>query len=168
MNKKELKNKIEDLKQQFNQQLEEFKKEVDSTKPITRMQPILVQSYFYLDDFGNIDYSTWDAGSVDFFRYRTGNCFKTEQEAGDYKENILTKQALKDLALELNDGVEIDWNDIYSDKFFLYISKNVLSLGSTTLNNYLGTVYCLSEDFLTIAKYRIGEEKLIKLIKSGV
>lgn len=56
-------------------------------KNFIKWQPILGQHYFYLDDSGIIRCVKWDYDDADTFRYNVGNCFKTEQEAEDYKEN---------------------------------------------------------------------------------
>lgn len=171
MNKQEIENKIEALEKQ----LEELKKKVNSPEGIkrdVRRQPILGQYYFYLDDSGVIRSIEWHYDDEDLFHFNTGNCFKTEQEAEEYKENLLTKQALKDLALELNNGVEICWENYEQSKFSIYYNgyhfANELKLDSADCYTEIGQVYCLNTDFLSIAKDRIGEEKLIKLIKSGV
>lgn len=141
-------------------------------------QPLYTRSAFRLEGKkGEVCKYKCDDGSIithnyddeDIFRFNIGNCFKTEQEVEEYKENLLTKQALKDLALELNNGVEIDWDDYKLTKYCIFIScVDVLYLHSVNSNKHLGQVYCYDKDFLTIAKDRIGEEKLIKLIKSGV
>ena len=170
MNKKALENKIEALEKQ----LEKLKKEVNSPefegiKKGVRQKPEDGEEYLFIDSFGEIYHNDWCGDYQDLFRYNTGNCFKTEQEALDYKENLLTKQALKDLALELNNGVEIDWHDFYQEKYRIFSVGNAyLESDYTGQNTDIGQVYCLDENFLTIAKDRIGEEKLIKLIKSGI
>lgn len=143
--------------------------EFDEVKKGGRWQPIFGQRYFYLDDGGVIRCVEWHYDDEDKFHFNTGNCFKTEQEAEEYKENLLTKQQLKDLALELNNGVEIDRKDIEQEKYYIYFDHRTLNIQQTCvyLSHYLD-VYCLNNQFLTIAKDRIGEEKLIKLIESGV
>lgn len=170
MNKQEFENKIEALEKQ----IKELKKEVnspefDEVKKGVRWKPECGVVYFYLKHDGYIGSTHWGIEDTDLFRFNTGNCFKTEQEALDYRENILTKQALKDLALELNNGVEIDWEDEEQPKFNIYYNYGRNLLSSQWL--YVvktQDVFCLNNQFLDIAKERIGEEKLIKLIKSGI
>lgn len=173
MNKQQILEQIDELKQK----IEELEKEVnspdfDEVKKGVRQKPKVGERYFYVDSCGSIDYEFWQETETDLFRFNTGNCFKTEQEAEDYKENLLTKQALKDLALELNNGVEIDWNDYSVTKYYIYFkeSQDLLFYDGRDCCDYLKNlnVYCLNSDFFKIAKDRIGEEKLIKLIKSGV
>ena len=175
MNKQQILEQINELKQK----IEELEKEVNSPefegiKKGVRQRPKIGERYFYVDSCcvdscSGIDYVFWQETKTDLFLFNTGNCFKTEQEAEEYKENLLTKQALKDLALELNDGVEIDWGK-HNPKYFIYLTKQgeLLDQSYNIYDNCNTKLYCLSEKFLDIAKERIGEEKLIKLIKSGV
>lgn len=170
MNKQEIENKIKALEKQ----IEELKKEVNSPefegiKKGVRQKPKCGVVYFYLKHDGYIGSTHWGIEDTDLFRFNTGNCFKTEQEAEEYAENLLTKQQLKDLALELNNGVEIDWHDFYQEKYRIFSVGNAyLESDYIGQNTDIGQVYCLDENFLGIAKERIGEEKLIKLIKSGI
>lgn len=171
MNKQELIEQIDELKQR----IEVLEKEVNSPefeeiKKGVRQMPEMNKKYFYIDGSGCIVSEIWTNSSPDLFRFNTGNCFKTEQEAEDYKENLLTKQVLKDLALELNNEVEIDWNNDGQYKYYLAYSQkdNKFFLSCATTYQVLEQVYCLDETFLNIAKDRVGEEKLIKLIKFGL
>ena len=171
MNKQELLSKINELEKQ----IEDLKNQVNSTefegiKKGEREMLKYGECYYIIGDNGSIYSIEWLNSAADLFRFKTGNCFKTEQEAEEYKENLLTKQALKDLALELNNGVEIDWEGYKQEKYYIYY----LNYKEKCLNQYYSytvqqaCINCLDENFLTIAKDRIGEEKLIKLIKSGV
>lgn len=170
MKKQELLSKIDEMEKQ----LAELKNQVNSIefegiKKGIRQIPQAGDSYWYVAEDGIILQTIWRDRSSDFFRFSTGNCFKTKQKAKRFKENILTKQALKDLALELNKGVAIDWDNYNLTKYCIFIScVDELYLHSINSNKHLGQIYCYDKDFLTIAKDRIGEEKLIKLIKSGI
>lgn len=170
MNKQQILEQIDELKQK----IEELEKEVNSPefegiKKGVRQMPEYGKKYFFVNSRGYIDYKFWEKIETDLFRFNTGNCFKTEQEAEEYKENLLTKQALKDLALELNDGVEIDWDDDNQPKFYINYYSLSMELSQDFSKTIRGTdIVCLNKNFIDIAKARIGEEKLIKLIKSGV
>lgn len=171
MNKQQILEQIDELKQK----IEELEKEVnspefDEVKKGVRQKPECGVVYFYLKHDGYIGSTHWGIEDTDLFRFNTGNCFKTEQETKDFKENLLTKQALKDLALELNNGVEIDWDYYYQLKYYiLYNNKfKTLSIDFDRNHQCSSKIYCINPNFLDIAKDRIGEEKLIKLIKSGV
>lgn len=128
-------------------------------------------TYYFIDDEGHClkDYDA--AKEEDNFRYFIGNYFKTEQEAEEYRDNLITKQKLKDLALRLNKGVELNWADTSQFKYFIkLLRENKDFLDSDYIVTFvdLGQVYCLDKDFLNKAKQEIGEDKLIKLIKSGL
>lgn len=170
MNKQQILKQIDELKQK----VEELEKKVNSPefeviKNSTRWKPECGVVYFYLKHDGYIGSTHWGIEDTDLFRFNAGNCFETKQQVEEYKENLLTKQALKDLALELNEGVEVDWDKYKLTKYCIFIScVDELYLHSINSNKHLGQVYCYDKDFLTIAKDRIGKEKLIKLIKSGV
>ena len=169
MNKQQILEQIDELKQK----IEELEKEVNSPefegiKKGVRQMPKKGEVYYFVDSAGYVSHTYWAGGEDDLFRFNTGNCFKTEQEAIDFKENLLTKQQLKDLALELNNGVKIDWEDENQVKYHLCYDCFGLDFDTTYSYIDLGEVYCLNASFKTIAKDRIGEEKLIKLIKSGV
>lgn len=170
MNKQEFENKIEALEKQ----LEELKKEVnfpefDEVKKGVRQKPECGVVYFYLKHDGYIGSTHWGIEDTDLFRFNTGNCFKTKQEVEEYKENLLTKQALKDLALELNNGVEIDWDNENQYKYQIYFDYCTSRLSQCWVTQSPDfNIYCLNSDFIRIAKDRIGEEKLIKLIESGI
>lgn len=169
MNKQELQNKIKNLEKE----LAEVKSQLDSVedegiKKVVRQMPKDGDKYYYINDEGIINYTYWINDNIDLFRFNTGKCFKTKQEAEEYKENLLTKQALKNLALELNNGVEICWNNGQNKYCIAYYGSKCLSIFQTLLQKDIGQVYCLDENFLDIAIDRIGEEKLIKLFKSGV
>lgn len=170
MNKQEILEQIDELKQKIEQIEKEVKSNKDEeAKKGVRQMPEYEEKYFFVDSCGNIDYKFWKETETDLFRFNIGNCFKTEQEAEDYKENLLTKQQLKDLALELNNKVEIDWGKC-NPKYFICLSKagEFLDQCYNIYDNCNTSLYCLDENFLQLAKDRIGEDKLIKLIKSGV
>lgn len=107
---------------------------------------------------------------VDNYHYISGNYFKTEWQALDYRDNVLIKQQLKDLALELNRGAQLRWDDQYQTKYYIhyYEKQNQLCLNDTTVGHSIGGIYCLDKYFLQIALKQIGEENIIKLIKSGI
>lgn len=126
--------------------------------------------YYFINNEGMVSMGIEQHRPLDDFRYNSGNYFKTDEQAKDFRENILTKQALKDLALELNNGVELNWQNTNQKKYFIYYENQDCKLyrDFKFLSQSIGQVYCLNINFLQTAKERIGEQKLINLIKSGV
>lgn len=170
MNKQQILEQIDELKQK----IEELEKEVnspefDGIKKGVRQMPKKGEVYYFVNSAGYVSHTYWTGYEEDIYHFNTGNCFKAGQEAEAYKENLLTKQALKDLALELNNGVEIDWKSGKQDKHYLYLDHQTNALSMYWVRaEQDNNIHCLNAEFLIIAKARIGEEKLIKLIKSGV
>ena len=104
---------------------------------------------------------------TDVSRYEIGNYFKTEEEAKQKLEYIKTEQQLKDIALRLNKGVEIDWESKEQSKWYIYYrsdSKKVYT-DLFVVSKHLGAMYCLSEDFKDTAIAEIGEDNLIEYLK---
>lgn len=156
-------------------QRDKLQKELDKlteliNKKDIRFKPEYGEYYYYLGSNGNIIKTDWANLTSDWFRYNSGNCFKTEDEGRDYKENLITKQQLKDLALELDNGAEVGWSYKDNRKYTIYFShdSNKLVYDWNWVYRAVGGVHCTNEKFYEVAIERIGEEKLIKLIKSGV
>lgn len=171
MNKQQILEQIDELKQK----IEELEKEVNSPefegiKKNIRFRADYGMPYFFINNEGMVSRGIEQHRPLDDFRYNSGNYFGTEEQAKDFKENLLTKQALKDLALELNNGVEIDWDYYYQLKYYIFYNNGLKTLSIDFDRNHQcnSKIYCVNSNFLDIAKDRIGEEKLIKLIKSGV
>ncbi len=157
--------------EKLQQELDILKKKIEQCDKTEYIRwRIRGEDYFYLN-YEGVSYSVTNTNSyADNWRFNTGNYFKTRQEAEDYKENLITKQKLKDLALRLNKGVKMDWDDISQSKFFIFFNtiSEKLEYALTSTKQDVGNVYCLKINFLDIAIKEIGEDKLIKLIESGV
>lgn len=126
--------------------------------------------YVYIDNEGNIGDSHYDSQwGADVWNVMSGNYFKTAQEFVCHKANIITKEKLKRLALRLNNGVAIDWENPRICKphiYFDFFDNKLHQMNNFEVLN--GSIHCLSPDFLKIAIQEIGEQELINYIKSGV
>ena len=121
---------------------------------------------FYYFSCGCIQYKFEKCANLDDYNYNTGNYFKTSEEAEKYKQHLIITQKLKDIALRLNDGVEIDWKkdrNIY--EIYLDCSRNELDQVNIDTFKSCNTIYCLSDKFLETAIKEIGEKELIEYIK---
>lgn len=121
---------------------------------------------------GHIEYKmTEDFGACCDFHYKTGNYFKTYEEAKKRIRNLLTTQKIKDIALRLNNGEEIDFSNHDSLKYHIGYhysnSRNKEELGQDSVYElrYLNQIYCLSNKFLETCIKEIGEAELIEYIK---
>ena len=82
-------------------------------------------------------------------------------------DNINTYYELMDLAEELNKGEEINWGNMYQEKYCIYYDAITKTLCDAIYKRFkaIGQIYCLNENFLEIALERIGKERLEKLFK---
>lgn len=156
----ELKEKIINLKIQVTQEKEEDNK-------YKRERKKKDEQYYCLGNSGEIWYISDLNANEDIFGYSIGNYFETEKQAENYRERLLIEQQLKDIAMELNKGKEINWRDINQPKYCLYYRFNseLIDYSAIYHNKIQGTIYCLDENFKDVAIKRIGEERLTKYLK---
>ena len=175
--------------------LKKYKKEIEPMdekqkilNDIEEAQRKLDEARKKLDEY-NTGYKRWKPKDGEYYHYVTGtletsvlpsvsinknynvyNCFKTEDEALQEAEKILVRRQLEDIAKRLNKGEKIDWSDNTQCKFcitehFTRCSSQSLELQAWYVIKNEGSVYCLDENFLDVAKREIGEDRLIKYIR---
>ena len=165
-------NEVDLLEQRVNELVEEIKKlrEKQQEQKVQRWRAKEGEIYWIVTTSGEAGYDREECDNIDDSRYSIGNYFASKQDVEQHIKNLKTKQKLKDLALELNKGKEMDWEDSRQCKHIIVYDKNhhKLGLGGSYCVMEMGQVYCLDNDFLKKALTVIGEEDLIDLIKSGV
>lgn len=158
----ELKRGLEELEIQINE-LE--KKEI--TKSGKRWRGVKDRFYWYIEGDCEVygEYETDD--DYDNSRYGIGNYFRTKEEAKKVVEKIKIYTRLKDLALRLNEGRTICWNDLKQSKYSITRDVEFNELVGVSMYCYqdIGQIYCLDKNFLEIAKQEIGEDNLKKLFE---
>lgn len=158
----DLQSTIKDLQSTLDKAQEELKN-LDSYE---KFVPKEDEEYYYLNSQGNLD---WDNNDTYFDKQRIAfyNCFKTKEEVQLEREKILVRRMLEDIANRLNGSEKVDWSNDCQRKFSIFYGSIGNSLGQSL--DYMikrqGTVYCLSNDFLNVAKEEIGTERLIRYIK---
>lgn len=170
MNKiEELEKEFENLVDEFEKKLEDLKKRFDECEKSEnkRWRAEKNKNYFYIGSELIVDYSIEVGDIVDNGHYKIHNYFKTQEEAEKVAEKIKIYVELKDLAEELSNGEEIDWGNDNQRKYCIYKDYPNCNLDfiSSVYCSDLGQIYCLNENFLKIAKERIGEERLLKLFE---
>lgn len=168
MNIEELENKVSKYEEEINMLKAEIAKLKKEKKPVKRWRAEKNGHYFIVDSLGDISISEELYDITDGYRYNAGQYFKTQQQAENYREKILIYQELKDLALELNNGEKIDWEKYNNQaKYYIYFNGDDECLEENDAHFFkdIGQIYCLNENFLDIAKQRIGEERLKKLFE---
>ena len=160
-------NNLEQKIKEIEKQLEELKGQLTEEDKEDKYKRKRNSRYYYLNSCGAI-YSVFDNEiASDNFRYSTGNFFETSEEVKIYQKKLIIEQELKDIAMELNKGEEIDWNNKEQDKYYLYYNflNNEISYRSYTITKLQGAIYCLDENFKDVAIERIGEKRLTKYLK---
>lgn len=143
---------------------EEQVKEIEKPKG-KRWRAEMDNGYYYLDDFGDIICVQDQIVDIDDFRYNTGNYFKTEEEAEEYKKKLLYQQQYKDFLGE-DLVTEDDWKKPSLGKHAACIDNYCNGLTITT-NNYLkiqGVIYSNSREKIENFINLIGEDNFKKYI----
>lgn len=166
-------NNLEELKQELvetKNKCAEIEKKINELEKQTnevRWRADGNELYYYFYGYGEIvsAYDYRDKRATD--KYNLGNYFKTKEEAEKTIEKIKIYTQLKDLALRLNRGEEIDWKNCKQSKYNIFYNCDLAVLGycSACLCQDIGQIYCVDENFLDIAKQEIGEENLKKLFE---
>jgi hypothetical protein len=126
--------------------------------------------YYFATHFGVVGTAIYEDSSGDKWCIQQGNCFQTEEQAEQYLENLKTKAELRALADELNGDRIIDWEHYNPTKYSIMYDYGLktISLGTTATSQDADVIYCLDENFADIASERIGEKRIINMIKAGV
>ena len=165
---KKLKEKQEELKKEIEKLGTRIKELEEQEKKCKRWRASRNGKYWHITPSASaiVNYTIEINDDQDNRSYETGNYFRTEEEAKKMVEKIKIYTQLKDLALRLNKGREVNWDDYKQAKWHIYYDHNN---DLTTIGNYsyqdLGQIYCLDKNFLEIAKQEIGEKNLKKLFK---
>ena len=159
---------LEDLKKQISDlqsKVAKIENESKEEKKGKRWRAKMNDTYFYVNDSGDVDSSHESNFDEDNYSYKTRNYFATYEEAEEYQEIMNTYYDLMDLAEELNSGEKIDWNDNQQCKYTIFYNfeDNFLKRTNAYVCKEFGQIYCLDGDFLEKAIEKIGKDKLTKL-----
>lgn len=167
-------NETKELIKQLDKQAKEIQAKIDELKngnKNVRWRAEGRNKFYYLNMNNSSIIESEDSGWANML-YNIGNYFKTKEEAEKYKQNLIIAQKLKDIALRLNNGVEINlknWMDVGRQKYKIVLkpySDILLQAISTSIVD-LNQIYCLSSKFLETAIKEIGEKELIEYIKES-
>lgn len=151
----DLQEQFENLIKQGQELLEKMKENniADASKKVERWKPKYGDHYYYIDSFGDVGEAYYDTNAYgDLFRYKTGNHFKTEEEAHKELDRRLAEQELLDMCDDsgvIEIGFDID-------------NREFCAMGEDS--DYLFSPYRFAtEESAKKAIYTLGEDKL-KLI----
>lgn len=161
--------KLQELEQKYEELGREIEK-LKNQKKGKRWKPAPCEKYYSISAAGYIKDLSWGNDSTDRYLYSQNNCFQTKEEAEEHLENLKTKAELRALAEELNGDEVIDWEDGEQWKYCIFYTSrgNYIDSDEMCACQSQGAIYCLDPTFKDKAIERIGEERLIKMIKSGV
>ena len=162
MNKQELQNEINKTKEHL-ANMEKMLAECEHE----RWKPKASQNYYYVDNVGGIQITTWRDIHFDDAYYSIFNCFQTREQAEAEAEKILVRRMLEDIARRLNKGEKIDWKNStqYKYSFYLDDKNNKIDWCRECRCKVQGSVYCLDINFYNIAIQEIGEKRLKKYLR---
>ncbi len=160
MTQQEYENKIKELKKQ----IEELKMAKVKELQSKRWKPEYNETYYVVVSQEDITDYIWDGGYFDKWSYLTGNCFKTKEEAEEYKKQIEYTARYKNYIEEHSEP--IDWNDEKQEKYgaeFKYYGK-IIHVGCCNNWKLQGAIYASSEQIIWDAIKEIGEDNFKKYV----
>ena len=114
MEKKDIDKKIEDLRKEFNNKIDQLKEDYKKEKS-GKWIPKEDETYYYvLMDCLKVDADKWDNDKIDNTIIKYNKIFKTEEEAQEYADYLKAK---KDYSYEFT---KEEWEDIGINKYYIY------------------------------------------------
>ena len=132
-----------------------------------RWKPKIDDTFYSLNGYGEIKRVYFCDDQSCRMLYKAFNCFKTYEQAKAEAEKILVRRMLEDIAIRLNNGEEINWENTKQCKYFMGVQEEYDGILLDTEHEFKhqGVVYCLKTDFLKVAESEIGEERLKKYLR---
>lgn len=160
MTQQEYENKIKELQDEL-EQLKAAKIEAEQPK---RWKPKDGEEYWTIDVEGQVDNVSAYPDEIVEWDFLTGNCFKTKEEAEEYKKQIEYTARYKNYIEEHSEP--IDWNneDQEKDSAFYDIDEKGIRVEDTVKFIDQGTIYASSEQIIWDAIKEIGEDNFKKYV----
>lgn len=126
--------------------------ELENNKKYGWWKPEDGKLFFLLDNANSIDKDVYIESSDNYDIVESLNCFKTEEEAELEQLQIIIRRKIQDIALRLNKGRKIDWDDDSQKKYrsCIYYNSKIKELSvSTAICNRQAFYHpiCLDKDF---------------------
>lgn len=159
MTQQEYENEIKELRER----LEKLEAEKIEEPQLKRWKPNENERYHTIDDNGDDCDLIWDNDRYDNWRYLIGNCFKTKEEAEEYKKQIEYTARYKNYIEEHSEP--IDWNNRFQEKYYAgyhFTDKKIFTDYNYNLKNL--DIYASSEEIILDAIKEIGEDNFKKYV----
>ena len=99
---------------------ESYKAIADSIQS-KRWKPEEDETFWYVVDDGDVGHSYWADNKTDKYRYKTGNCYRTEKEVKTALARINALADVREYILDNDLQVDnVDWSDGEQDKWVIY------------------------------------------------
>ena len=122
----DIEKKLEALKAEFLEKLEELHKEAEAQKEQEELKPWKPgagEEYFFVDnDFCAHSFCNYD-DEVDNYNFEIGNCFRTGERAEQVAEKMRLLLRLEQLHDMLCPDYEPDWSNEDEHKFYLFYDR---------------------------------------------
>lgn len=160
MTQQERENKIKELKKQI-KELKMAKIEEPQTK---RWKPNKNEKYCVVGANGNFGNVLYDNDVYDDWNYLIGNCFKTKEEAEEYKKQIEYTARYKNYIEEHSEP--LNWSDDNQEKWYVFFSfyTNSIAINYNVLEKVQGVIYASSKQIILDAINEIGEDNFKKYV----
>lgn len=161
MTQQEYENEIKELKERL-AKLETEKVEEPQTK---RWKPNEDETYWFISSGGVIANTDWcGEDTTDVWYYITGNCFKTKEEAEEYKNKLKYTTLYKNYIEE--HSKPLDWNNDEQYKYFVGFSVDteLCHINFVVTRKDQGVIYASSEQIILDAIKEIGEDNFKKYV----
>lgn len=156
----EYKNEIKELRERL-EKLETAKVEEPQSK---WWEPNENERYWVSDNVGNVDNVRWDNDRFDNWHYLTGNCFKTKEEAEEYKKQIEYTARYKNYIEEHSEP--IDWKNKKTKQYYARFDylNTVIQVDYVSNCRFQGTIYASSETIIRDAIKEIGVDNFMEYV----
>ena len=160
MTQQEYENKIKELQDEL-EQLKAAKIEAEQPK---RWKPKCGEEYWLINEYGQIASTTYRKDEYDSWPYLTGNCFKTEEEAEEYKKKIEYTARYKNYIEEHNEP--LDWNNNDQEKYHAEFNCDTGAIDPSYYRSWKiqGTICASREQIIWDAIKEIGEDNFKKYV----
>ena len=162
MTLEEYENELKELRER----LEKLEAEKIEEPQLKRWKPGEGVRYYYVNYCNNIGDIHWsnDDNPFDNFQYLIGNCFKTPEEAEEYRKQIEYTARYKNYIEEHSE--QLDWDNQEQKKFAVYYDCDDKIIGVEQIKTFKdqGTIYASSEEIIRDAIHEIGEDNFKKYV----
>lgn len=132
-----------------------------------RWKPKIDDIFYSISGYGEVKRSYFCDDQSCRMLYKAFNCFQTYEQAKAEAEKILVRRMLEDIAIRLNKGHEIEWDNTNQFKYGIYwrTKEDTIDWTRTINAKMQGMIYCLDIHFYNVAIKEIGKERLKKYLR---